>query len=76
MIAMAKFLGRVNRTELEGGRWTLITEEGVVYQLKGGGPDLLRNGAQVEIEGRIATKQVGITIIGDFLEVKQYRVLD
>ncbi len=72
---MAKFLGRVNRTDLEGGHWVLITEEGVVYQLVGGGPDLLKNGTQVEIEGRITTKQVGITIIGDILEVKRYRIL-
>jgi hypothetical protein len=71
---MAKFKGEVRRTDLEGGGWILVTEHGVVYQLKGGGPGL-REGARVEIEAEVTTNQVGITMMGDVLEVRRLRVL-
>lgn len=73
---MAKYLGTVQRTDLEGGSWLLLSKQGVTYQLKGGGSDLRVDGAQVEIEGRIATKQVGLAMMGDILEVISYRILD
>ena len=72
---MAKFLGRVSRSDLEGGHWVLITDQGVTYQLQGGGPDLLKDGARAEVEGRIAAGTMGIAMLGDILEVKRYRVL-
>lgn len=74
---MAKtYTGTVNRSDLEGGAWTLVTDQGLVFQLKGGGGDLRRDGARVEVTGRIATDQVGIAMMGDVLEVSSYRVLD
>ena len=72
---MAKFVGRISRTDVEGGAWLLTTDQGVVYQLKGGGPDLLVDGRRVEVEGRVAGQAVGIAMMGDVLEVKRYRVL-
>lgn len=72
---MAKHTGTVRRTDLEGGHWTLVTDQGVVYQLSGGGADLLREGVRAEVEGRIADQQMGIAMVGDLLEVKSYRIL-
>ena len=72
---MAKYTGTVRRTDLEGGHWTLVTDQGVVYQLTGGGADLLRDGVRAEVEGRIADQQMGIAMVGDLLEVKGYRIL-
>jgi hypothetical protein len=72
---MDTFKGKIHRTDLEGGSWTLITDHGVVYQLLGGGPDLLKDGVRAEIEGRIATKQMGIAMMGEVLEVRRYRLL-
>jgi hypothetical protein len=68
-------LGKVVRSDLEGGAWTLVTDQGVVYQLQGGGSDLYVDGARVEVKGRIATKAMGIAMLGEILEVKGYRHL-
>ena len=75
-MAKQTFVGTVHRTDLEGGHWTLVTDQGVVYQLKGGDASLLKDGARAEVTGRIATEQVGIAMMGDVLEVKSYRLLD
>jgi hypothetical protein len=72
---MTKFLGKVCHSDLEGGCWTLVTDGGVVYQLKGGGADLLSDGVKAEIEGRIATRTMGLAMVGDILEVKRYRLV-
>ncbi len=72
---MSKFTGRVSRSDIEGGHWVLITDQGVTDQLHGGGPDLLKDGTRAEVEGRIASTTMGIAMLGDILEVKGYRVL-
>lgn len=72
---MAKYVGTIRRTDLEGGAWTLVSDQGVVYQLDGGGADLLADGVRAEIEGRLATGKMGIAMVGDILEVASYRVL-
>jgi hypothetical protein len=72
---MAKFVGRVSRSDLEGGHWVLITDQGVTYQLQGGGADLLKDGARAEVEGRVAAGQMGLAMLGEILEIKRYRLL-
>jgi hypothetical protein len=72
---MVKHVGRIVRSDLEGGCWTLVTDEGVVFQLKGGGADLLNDGVRAEVEGRIATRSMGLAMVGDILEVKRYRLV-
>jgi hypothetical protein len=74
-LAMPRLVGKVVRSDLEGGCWTLITDSGVVYQLKGGDDRLLTDGVRVEVDGRVATKQLGLAMVGDVLEVKSYRLL-
>ena len=73
---MSKFVGTVQRTDLEGGGWLLKTDQGVIYQLKGGGSDLRQDGRRVEIEGKISDSSVGITMVGDVLEVRSHRFID
>ncbi len=68
-------VGRVICSDLEGGAWTLVTDQGVVYQLDGGGPDLLKDEVRAEVRGTLATGRVGIAMVGDVLEVKSYRIL-
>lgn len=75
-LLVAKYVGTVHRTDLEGGHWTLVTDQGVTYQLKGGGSDLKVDGRRVEVEGQIAAEEMGIAMVGDILEVKSYRILD
>lgn len=73
---MGKYVGTVRRTDVEGGHWTLVTDQGVVYQLKGGGKDLLQDGVRAEVQGSIDSGQMGIAMVGDILEVKSYRLID
>ncbi len=70
-----KCVGRVIRSDLEGGAWTLVTDQGLVYQLRGGGADLLEDEVRAEVRGTLATGQVGIAMVGEVLEVKSYRIL-
>jgi len=72
---MAKYVGTIRRTDLEGGAWTLVSDQGVVYQLDGGGKDLLVDGARAEVEGSLAKAKMGLAMLGDILEVKRFRVL-
>jgi hypothetical protein len=72
---MAKYRGRVLRTDLEGGAFTFLTDQGVTYQLAGGGPDLLVDGARAEIDGKLLSGTVGIAMVGEVLQVKSYRRL-
>lgn len=72
---MARYVGTIRRTDIAGGWWTLVSDQGVVYQLDGGGRDLLVEGIRAEIEGKLATEKMGIAMVGDILEVKSYRIL-
>jgi hypothetical protein len=72
---MGKYVGTIRRTDLEGGAWTLVSDQGVVYQLDGGGADLLVDGVRAEVEGALADDQLGIAMLGDVLRVKRYRVI-
>ena len=72
---MAKYTGTVLRSDLEGGSWSFKSDQGVIYQLKGGGPDLLVDGVRAEIQGRVDAAQVGIAMVGDVLVVQSYRLV-
>lgn len=71
-----KHIGRVIRSDLEGGVWTLVCDSGLTYQLSGGDAGLREDGQRVEVTGRVDTGRVGIAMVGDVLEVKSYRRLD
>ncbi len=73
---MAKYTGKIIKSDLEGGAWTLISDAGVVYQLQGGDSGLRVDGQRVEVQGRIASGKMGIAMVGDILEVSSYRLVD
>ena len=50
---MAKLKGKVVRSDLEGGFWTLEADDGSTYKLEGGGADLLKAGVRAEIDGSL-----------------------
>ncbi len=70
---MAKFRGTVRHTDLEGGLWELHAEDGPVYELDGGGAELRRDGARVEIEGSVDRGVMSIGMRGGVLKVKKAR---
>jgi hypothetical protein len=58
---------------MAAGAWSLVTDQGVVYQLTGGSGFV--DGARAEVVGKIADDQMGITMIGDILKVERLQIL-
>jgi hypothetical protein len=71
---MAKLKGKVKRSDLEGGFWTLEAEDGSTYKLEGGGADLLKAGVRAEIDGNLE-EAMGIGFGTPVLSVKKYKIL-
>jgi hypothetical protein len=71
---MAKLKGKVVRSDLEGGFWTLEAEDGTTYKLEGGGADLLKGGVRAEIDGQLE-QTMGIGFGAPVLTVKKYKIL-
>ena len=55
---MATFKGTIVRSDLEGGYWTLESDDGKTYKLDGGGG--YKAGQKVEIEGSAEEGGFGI----------------
>lgn len=72
---MAKYKGKIVRSDLEGGFWTLETDDGDVYKLEGGGPDLLKKGVTAEVDGAVDEGAMGIGFGAPVLKVKKYKIL-
>jgi len=72
---MAKYKGKVVKSDLEGGLWQLETDEGDVYVLDGGGADLRNAGARVEVDGAVDGGAMGIGFGTPVLKVKKYKVV-
>ena len=72
---MAKYRGTVRHSDLEGGLWELHTDDGQIYELDGGGGDLRRDGARVEIDGTVDRGVMSIGMRGGVLRVKRARVV-
>ncbi len=72
---MAKWKGTVGKSDLEGGFFTFETENGDVYQLDGGGKDLLQAGVAAEVDGTVDEEAMGIGFGAPVLKVKSWKVL-
>lgn len=71
---MPKFTGTVRRSDLEGGMWLLATDDGDQYQLAGATTEL-RDGARVEVSGKVERASFGIGMAGAHLTIKRVRAL-
>jgi hypothetical protein len=71
---MSKFTGTVQRSDLEGGHWLLVTEDGDQYQLDGA-RDLVA-GQKVEVEGKVDKEAFGFGMTGPIIKVKKVTVCD
>ncbi|HEY6475816.1 MAG TPA: hypothetical protein VI456_04490 [Polyangia bacterium] len=67
---MAKFHGTVRRSDLEGGHWQLVADDGTTYVLEGTTRGIEQDGAKVEIDGAVAGDVMGIAMTGPTLRVK------
>ncbi len=72
---MAKFKGKVGRSDLEGGFWTFETDEGDEYKLEGGDQALLKSGVAAEVEGAVEEGMMGIGFGAPVLKVKRYKLV-
>lgn len=71
---MAKYTGRIARSDLEGGYWILQADDGTTYKLEGGGADLLKSGVKADIDGSVDEDAMGIGFGAPVLRVKKYTV--
>lgn len=69
-----KVRGKVKQSALEGGLWLFEATDGSVYQLKGGGEDLLTDGVEATVEGNVDSAGFSIGMAGDILVVESYTV--
>lgn len=71
-----KLRGKVKSSDLEGGIWLFESSDGAVYQLRGGGADLLRDGVAATIVGDVDSQGFSIGMTGDVLNVESYEIHD
>lgn len=67
-----KLSGRVVYRDLETGVWVLEGDDGHTYALAGGDRGLKRDGARVEVEGRVDRGAVTSAMVGPVLHVSSY----
>jgi hypothetical protein len=72
---MAKFTGTIRKSDLEGGVYQLVAEDGEIYELEGGDPLLKREGARVEIDGSVDKGAMSFTMTGPRLKAHAVRDL-
>jgi len=66
---MAKLTGTVQKSDLEGGHWLLVTDDGEQFQLDGATG--LKDGQKVTVEGNVDRGAFGIGMTGPILKVSK-----
>jgi hypothetical protein len=66
---MKKLSGVIKKSDLEGGHWLLVTEDGKEYQLDGA--EDLAEGARVVVEGTVEKSAFGIGMTGPIFKVSK-----
>ncbi|HVK75030.1 MAG TPA: DUF5818 domain-containing protein [Kofleriaceae bacterium] len=66
---MAKLTGTVQKSDLEGGHWLLVTDDGDQYQLDGANG--LVDGQKVVVEGSVQKDAFGIGMTGPTFKVSK-----
>lgn len=69
-----KLKGTIHRNDLEGGHWTVETDKGETYQLKGK-LDGIKDGMKAELEGKVDKGAMGIGMTGPHFDVQKLHVL-
>lgn len=72
---MAKLRGTIRKSDLEGGFFQFVGEDGETYELEGTDPLLQKDGARVEIDGAVDKNALSFTMTGPRLKVKSVRAI-
>ncbi len=67
--------GRVERKELGGGAWALVSDEGKTYELMNPPADLTAAKGKVKVTGNIRGDVMTIAMIGPVFEVIDFEKL-
>ena len=67
---MAKFRGKIQKNDLEGGFWQLVADDGTTYVLEGALKGIDVDGARVEIDGAVDRDAMSFAMAGPTLKVK------
>jgi hypothetical protein len=70
---MAKLRGTIRKSDLEGGVFQLVGEDGTTYEVEGGDPLLRKEGARVEVDGSVDRAAMSFTMTGPRLKVTSVR---
>jgi len=69
-----KLKGTIRHNALEGGHWTIETDGGDTYQLKGT-LDGVKDGMKAEVEGKVDKGAMGIGMTGPHFDVQKVHAL-
>ncbi len=69
-----KVKGTIKRSDLEGGHWLLDADDGQQYQLTGK-VEGAKDGARVEVEGKVDKNAMGIGMMGAHFDVSKITAL-
>lgn len=73
---MIKVTGKVEYRAIALGAWALVSQEGKTYELQNSPPELQKDGLSVEVEGIVKEGIMTISMIGQVLEVRSFKILN
>ena len=72
---MAKICGTIRKSDLEGGVYQLVAEDGEIYEIEGTDPLLRKEGAKVEVDGHVDKQAMSFSMSGPRLKVKSIKAV-
>ncbi len=70
---MAKYRGTIRRSDLEGGHFQLVGDDGTTYEVEGSDPALHEDGARVEVDGAVDKNAMSFTMTGPRLKARSVK---
>ena len=72
---MAKLRGTIRKSDLEGGVYQLVTDDGETYEVEGADALLKTEGARVEIDGSVDKNALSFSMTGPRLKVSSVKTV-
>jgi hypothetical protein len=72
---MAKLRGTIRKSDLEGGFFQLVAEDGTTYEVEGSDPLLRKDGARVEVDGSVDRGAMSFTMTGPRFKVTSVKAV-